>query len=174
MAIRTTLQMGDPCLRESCAPITDFAGSRWDRLVADLADTLRDWQERSTYGRGIAAPQVGEQVQLVYLDGFSPAVLVNPSIVAASAETWQPWDACLSFSLAFFCRVTRHQWVDVEYCDLSGHRYRLHAEGELAELLQHEIDHLNGILAVDRMTSSQTMCMRSEFETRYRNQSPYR
>jgi len=64
--------------------------------------------------------------------------------------------------------------VDVEYCDLDGHCARLHAGGELAELLQHEIDHLEGILAVDRMTSSRTMCMRSEFEARYRNDSPYR
>jgi peptide deformylase len=174
MAIRPTVQMGDPGLRQSCTAITDFTSSRWDRLVGDLADTLHDWQERSTYGRGIAAPQIGEHVRLIYIEGFTPAVFVNPSIVAASAGTWQPWDACLSFSLAFFCRVTRHQWVDVDYCDLSGHRHRLHAEGERAELLQHEIDHLDGILAVDRMTSSQTMCMRSEFEARYRDESPYR
>jgi peptide deformylase len=174
MPIRATVQMGDPRLRERCAPVTDFTGSRWDRLAGDLADTLRDWHERSTYGRGIAAPQIGEQVRLIYLEGFSPAVLVNPRVIAASAETWQPWDACLSFSLAFFCRVTRHRWADVEYRDLDGHRLRLHADGELAELLQHEIDHLDGILAVDRMTSSQTMCMRGEFEARYRDESPYR
>lgn len=174
MPIRATVQMGDPRLRESCMPITDFTGSRWDRLVGDLADTLTDWKQRSTYGRGIAAPQVGEQVRLIYIAGSSPAVFVNPRIVAASAETWQPWDACLSFSLAFFCRVTRHKWVDVEYCDLAGHPLRLHAEGELAELLQHEIDHLDGILAVDRMASSRTMCMRSEFESHHRDDSPYR
>ena len=88
--------------------------------------------------------------------------------------TVQMGDACLSFSLAFFCRVTRHTRVDVEYRDLDGHRLRLHAGDELAELLQHEIDHLDGILAVDRMASSRTMCMRSEFEARYRDDSPYR
>ncbi len=174
MPVRAIVQMGDPRLRERSAPITDFSGSRWDGLVGDLADTLNDWRERSTYGRGIAAPQVGEQVRLICLVGFSPAVLVNPRIVSASQETWQPWDACLSFSLAFFCRVTRHEWVDVEYCDLDGRLLRLHAEGELGELLQHEIDHLDGILAVDRMTSSRTMCMRGEFEARYRDESPYR
>ena len=64
--------------------------------------------------------------------------------------------------------------MDVEYCDLNGRLLRLHADGEPAELLQHEIDHLDGVLAVDRMTSSRTMCMRSEFEARYRNDSPYR
>jgi peptide deformylase len=125
MAIRATVQMGDPCLRENCPPVTDFTSSRWDRLVGDLADALHHWQERSTYGRGIAAPQIGEQVRLIYIESFTPAVFVNPSIVAASAGTWQPWDACLSFSLAFFCRVTRHQWVDADYCDLSGQRHRI-------------------------------------------------
>lgn len=101
-------------------------------------------------------------------------MLVNPRIVAVSAQTWQPWDACLSFSLAFFCQVVRHEWADVEYSDLDGGSHRLHADSDVAELLQHEIDHLDGFLAVDRMTDVRTLCMRSEFEARYRDGSPYR
>jgi peptide deformylase len=173
MPVRETLQLGNPRLREKSAVVTDFTG-RWDRLIGDLADTLADWQERTGYGRAIAAPQIGEVIRVVYVAAPSPLVLLNPRIVAVSAQTWQPWDACLSFSLAFFCRVVRHEWADVEYRDLDGSDHRLHAEGELAELLQHEIDHLDGTLAVDRMVGSRTLCMRGEFEARYRDGSPYR
>jgi peptide deformylase len=174
MPVRATLQLGDPRLREKSAVVTDFTSGRWDRLTNDLADTLADWQERTGYGRAIAAPQIDEAVRVVYVAAPSPLVLLNPRIVAASEQTWRPWDACLSFSLAFFCQVVRHEWADVEYRGLDGANHHLHAEGELAELLQHEIDHLDGILAVDRMTDSQTLCMRGEFEARYRDGSPYR
>jgi peptide deformylase len=145
-----------------------------DALAADLADTLADWVQRTSYGRGIAAPQIGVPVRVVYLNFDGPELLVNPVITARSAETWEPWDACLSFSVEIFCRVRRATWVDVTYQSPGGASSTIRAEGELSELLQHEIDHLDGILAVDRMTSVDTLCMRSEFERRYRDGSPYR
>jgi peptide deformylase len=104
----------------------------------------------------------------------SPQILVNPVITAHSSATWELWDACLSFSVEFFCKVRRFTSVDVAYESLDGSQRRLQAGGELGELLQHEIDHLDGVLAVDRMTSIDTLCMRSEFERRHRSESPYR
>lgn len=142
--------------------------------MADLADTLADWVSRTGYGRGIAAPQIGVRKRLIYLELDQPWTLLNPRIIERSEETWEPWDACLSFSLSFFCRVRRHRQVTVQYETIEGDRQQVHAEGELAELLQHEIDHLDGLLAVDRMTDISTMCMRSEFELRHRDESPYR
>jgi peptide deformylase len=174
MTVQSTLQLGDPLLRSRCREVPDAGDPAIERLGADLADTLADWVQRTSYGRGIAAPQIGVPVRVVYLNFDGPKLLVNPVIVARSAETWEPWDACLSFSVEIFCRVRRAAWVDVTYQSPDGSHGAIRAEGELGELLQHEIDHLDGILAVDRMTSVGTLCMRSEFESRYRDDSPYR
>jgi peptide deformylase len=69
--------------------------------------------------------------------------------------------------------VTRHRWVRVRYQDTAGTWHEIRAEGELSELLQHEIDHLDGILAIDRITDIKTLCTREEFQKRYRAESPY-
>ena len=100
--------------------------------------------------------------------------MVNPAIIERSEETVVVWDACLSF-LFVFCQVVRHREVSVRYQDLEGtwHELRAGADDDLSELLQHEIDHLDGILAVDRMTSPRTLCSREEFEKRHRVESPY-
>jgi peptide deformylase len=174
MTVQPTLQLGDPLLRSRCREIADAGDPALDGLAADLADTLADWVQRTSYGRGIAAPQIGVPLRVVYLNFDGPKLLVNPEIVARSTQTWEPWDACLSFSVQIFCKVRRATWVDVTYQSPGGGSSTIRAEGELGELLQHEIDHLDGILAVDRMTSVSTLCMRSEFERRYRDDSPYR
>ncbi len=173
MTVQTVLQLGDPLLRSRCRELSGAAGPPIDALATDLADTLADWVRRTSYGRGIAAPQIGVPVRAVYLNFDGPKLLINPEITARSAQTWEPWDACLSFSVEIFCRVRRATWVDVTYQSPGGGSSTIHAEGELGELLQHEIDHLDGILAVDRMTSVSTLCMRSEFERRHRDDSPY-
>ncbi len=91
-----------------------------------------------------------------------------------SKEKIVVWDACLSF-LSIFMQVERHREITVRYQDLRGAEREIHAgeERNLSELLQHEIDHLDGILAVDRITDIKTMCTREEFEKRYRAGSPY-
>jgi peptide deformylase len=143
-------------------------------LAADLADTRVGWSSARSRGTGIAAPQIGVPVRVVYLNFDGPKLLINPVIIARSAKTWEPSDACLSFPVEISCRARRATGVDVAYYSPDGGSSTIWAEGGLAELLQHEIGHLDGILAVDRMTSAGTMCMRSEFERRYRDDSPYR
>jgi peptide deformylase len=143
------------------------------RLVfEDLKDTLAHWRATTTYGRGIAAPQIGVMQRIVFLNVDRPWSLINPEIVARSPETMIVWDACLSF-LSIFFQVTRNCWIDIRYQDLTGAWHECRAEGDLSELLQHEIDHLDGILALDRMTDIRTMCVREEFEKRHRTTSPY-
>jgi peptide deformylase len=153
-------------------PVADPGAPEIVALIADLRDTLRHWRETTTYGRGIAAPQIGELRRVVFMNIDRPWPLINPEIVRASEETMVVWDACLSF-LSIFFQVRRHCWVDVRYQDLDGAWHEVHAEGDLSELLQHEIDHLDGVLALDRMTDVRTMCVRDEFERRHRAASPY-
>jgi peptide deformylase len=173
MTIKPVLQLGDPLLRAPGQDVPDTDTPQLRRLAGDLSDTLADWVTRTGYGRGIAAPQIGAPARVIYLTLGSPQTLVNP-VITHSATTWQVWDACLSFSVEIFCQVRRYTWVDVAYQAPDGRRHGIRADRDLGELLQHEIDHLDGVLAVDRMTSITTLCMRSEFERRYRGESPCR
>jgi peptide deformylase len=176
MAVRSVLQLGDPLLREIAARVKDPAAPEIRALVEDLADTLAHWKKTTGYGRAIAAPQIGQLLRVIFLQlpGAEPWPLVNPTILERSSEKIVVWDACLSF-LSIFMQVERHREIVVSYQDLEGnwHEVRAGEERNLSELLQHEIDHLDGILAVDRITDIRTMCTREEFEKRYRRESPY-
>ncbi|MEU6476731.1 peptide deformylase [Streptomyces sp. NPDC047017] len=174
MTIRPTLQLGHPALRSPAEELPLPLGPEAMELITDLDDTLADWRARTGYGRGIAAPQVGAGVRMVHCRLERPWTLVNPRITHRSETTWEVWDGCLSFSLDFFCTVRRHTWIEVDYRSPDGRSHTLRADGELGELLQHEIDHLDGRLAVDRMTDARSLCTRSEFELRHRDESPYR
>jgi peptide deformylase len=174
VAVREVLQLGNPLLREVCASVPDPTAPEVAAVLDDLRDTLAHWRATTTYGRGIAAPQIGVLQRIIFMniDGQHPWPLINPAIVAASEETMVVWDACLSF-LSIFFQVCRHCHVTVRYQDPDGAWHELQAEGDLAELLQHEIDHLDGILALDRLTDVRTITAREEFERRYRCDSPY-
>jgi peptide deformylase len=171
VSVREVLQLGDPDLRR----VSREVGVEDDlfHLMQDLGDTLHHWRDTTTYGRGIAAPQIGVDLRVVHIDLGAPWTLVNPRIVTRSEETWTPWDACLSVSVQFFGQVTRHRWIEIEWDGVEGERHRLRAEDELAELLQHELDHLDGLLFTDRLVDTSTLCMRAEFERRHRADSPY-
>jgi len=177
MAVRKILQLGDPALREKAAAY-EFGRDRVDlpELVRDLGDTLAQWRRETGYGRGIAAPQIGVQRRVIFLKlpGDPPWPLINPEIVLASQEKIVVWDACLSF-LCIFMQVERHREVTVRYQDLEGHWQEARAglAKDLSELLQHEIDHLDGILCIDRVKDPRTICTKEEFEKRHRAESPY-
>ena len=168
--IKPILQLGDPVLRKESLLVQKFD---WDLkcLVDDLSDTLEDARKRHSYGRGIASPQIGELKRVVLVDapGFK-SPLVNPEVVWASNELFEVWDSCFSFNVEFFVSAERHCRIGVEYFGIDGKKGVLAAEGELSELLQHEIDHLDGILATDRMRNRKAIMMRSEWEKLFRSQ----
>jgi peptide deformylase len=170
------LQLGDPVLRETCSPVVDAKAVEVATVVRDLADTLAHWRKSTGYGRAIAAPQIGVTQRIVFmqLPGAEPWPFINPEIVDRTEEKIVVWDACLSF-LSIFMQVERHREITVRYQDLEGvsHEIRAGADRDLSELLQHEIDHLDGILAVDRIADIRTLCTREEFEKRFRASSPY-
>jgi len=177
MAVRRILQLGDPILRQSAAPHPFMRGSQeLPRLIDDLRDTLVHWRAETGYGRGIASPQLGIPTRVIFLQlpGAEPWPLINPQITARSQEKIAVWDACLSF-LAIFMQVERHKEVTVRYQDIHAVWHELQAgeAGNVSELLQHEIDHLDGILCIDRVTDVKTICTKEEFEMRYRAGSPY-
>lgn len=176
MPVRTVLQLGDPVLRQKAARVDDAAAPEIRDLVRDLADTLGHWRAETGYGRGIAAPQIGvlQRVIFLKLPDVDPWPLINPEIVSRSEEKIIVWDACLSF-LSIFMQVERHREITVRYQNLESEVLEFAAgdEKHLSELLQHEIDHLDGILAIDRVIAVKTIVTREEFEKRYRDGSPY-
>jgi peptide deformylase len=176
MPVKTVLQLGDPLLRQKAAAVQNPAAPDVHALVQNLADTLAHWRSTTGYGRGIAAPQLGvlQRVIFLQLPGAQPWPLLNPEIIEHSQEKIIVWDACLSF-LSIFMQVERHRQVTVRYQNLNGEMLEFKAgdDRNLSELLQHEIDHLDGILAIDRVVDMKTVCTREEFEKRYRDSSPY-
>jgi peptide deformylase len=176
MAVKDILQLGDPRLREIALPVEDPSAPEVAALVNDLADTLAYWRATTGYGRGIAAPQLGVRQRVVFLQlpGEKPWPLINPEILERSQDKIVVWDACLSF-LSIFMQVERNREIRVRYQDMNeeSREFRAGVDRNLSELLQHEIDHLDGILAVDRLTDIKTLCTREEFEKRHRPSSPY-
>src|SRR3954470_2858314 len=176
MAVRKIVQLGDPVLRERSLPVADPSAEEVCDLVRDLSDTLAHWRAETGYGRGIAAPQIGVLHRVIFLQlpGENPSPLINPEIIRRSEDKIVVWDACLSF-LSIFMQVERHREITVRYQTLDGNTVELEAgeKRNLAELLQHEIDHLDGVLAIDRVTDVKSIATREEFEKRYRDASPY-
>ena len=164
--------MGDPTLWEKSQPIDALSSSETASLVKDLSDTLAAFREATGFGRGIAAPQIGVLRRMIFIrmqpTGFC-GPLINPEIVRASDDRIELWDDCFSFP-DLMVRVSRSAHVRVRYLDERGSLQTVEAEDDLSELLQHEIDHLDGILAVQRAITPRSFCTRAEWERRFRRQ----
>lgn len=165
MAVREILLLGDPQLWRPSEAVTDIRSTETREIISDLAATLANFRAGHGFGRAIAAPQIGAHRRVLFVnmnDGtFGPAPLINPQIVRASSEMMELWDDCFSFP-ELMVRVRRHVEVDVSYLNESGESQLVTARGDLSELLQHEIDHLDGILATDRAIDERSFALRAE------------
>ncbi len=165
MPIREILLLGDPQLWRPSEAVTDVRSTETKEIIGDLAATLADFRAGHGFGRAIAAPQIGAHRRILFVnmnDGtFGPAPLINPQIVRSSSEMMELWDDCFSFP-DLMVRVRRHVEIDVSYTSETGESKLVTARGDLSELLQHEIDHLDGILATDRAIDEHSFALRSE------------
>jgi peptide deformylase len=163
---REILQLGNALLLQTSQRIEEPCASATQSLIEDLRDTLASFRETTGYGRGIAAPQIGVLQRAIFIrmqpTGFCSALL-NPEIIWASNQKMQLWDDCFSFP-DLLVRVERAVQVKVAYTDEKGLPQIVEATGDLSELLQHEIDHLDGILAVERAISPKAFSTRAEWE----------
>ncbi len=151
MAIKPIVLLPDPILYATSKPVERF-DDPLRRFAADMLETMYE-----APGIGLAAVQVGEPVRLLVADVAGkdeekrPLIIVNPEIVARSDETSVYEEGCLSIP-DYYAEVERPASVAVAYQDAHGHRHELVAEGLLATCLQHEIDHLNGVLFIDHIS----------------------
>ncbi len=140
---------GDPRLRERSREVEAVDPALLDE-ASRLIATLRDFKERSGFGRAISAVQVGVMKRMVAMNlGAGPFLLLNPEITWRSDATFTVWDDCLSVP-DVIVRVRRHSSISINYRDEQFRPRRWnHLPPDLAELVQHEIDHLNGVLMTD-------------------------
>lgn len=168
MPVVPVLLLGDPLLREKSTSVENFNQEEMLCTITNLVDTLTHLQAQEGLGRGLAAPQIGVLKRIIVLrTPGAPEVMINPQIHETSTEKFLVWDSCFCFQLAIFVKVERFREVLIEYQDTNGVYQTITAKDALAELFQHEIDHLDGILALDRMTSPQDIMMREEWEKKF-------
>ncbi len=148
MSIKPLVILPDPLLRQVSKPV-ERVDDAVRRLAGDMLETMYD-----APGIGLAAVQVGEPLRMLVIDlakeGEPPApqVFVNPRIVARSDERSVYEEGCLSIP-DYYAEVERPASVTVDYIDRDGHAQQVVAEGLFATCLQHEIDHLDGVLFID-------------------------
>ncbi len=146
MAVLRIRKYGDPVLRQRAVPVSQITDDI-RALAADMVETMYD-----EVGIGLAAPQIGVSVRLMVVGdehGRDARAIVNPSIVAQGGSVTAE-EGCLSIP-GIFALVTRFEWVHVEAQDLDARPVRLEARGLFARVLQHEMDHLDGALFIDRL-----------------------
>ncbi|NLM26161.1 MAG: peptide deformylase [Firmicutes bacterium] len=142
MAVLEIVKIGDPILRQKASPVTKIT-KKTTKLIQDMIETMY-----AADGAGLAAPQVGVSLQIVVIDvGEGPIVLINPKIIESEGEIIDV-EGCLSIP-GKKAYVKRAAQVTVVALNEKGKTIRIVGEDYLARALQHEIDHLNGILYVD-------------------------
>ncbi|MBO8182895.1 MAG: peptide deformylase [Archaeoglobus sp.] len=172
MPVKELLLLGNPLLRKRSTEVQPDSDEVRE-ILEDLKDTLAHLQKEKGIGRALAAPQLGYLRKVVFVnvrDEKNPVTmtLINPRIVEKSKEMIEVWDSCYSFNIAFFVKIKRHRKIKVEYLDEKGRKIVEEFEDDLSEILQHEIDHLEGILATDHLRSGKDIIMREEWEKMYR------
>lgn len=167
MPIRRILLLGDPMLRQISRPVSDLSSAA--PILTDLRDTLAEFRRTHGFGRGISAVQIGEPIRIIYLEVDGQAYeIVNPVFVGKSAETFELWDDCFSFP-DLLVRLRRSVEVRLRYWSPDGEQHELDARDSLSELVQHEMDHLEGILAIDHAIDRNSLAVREEWKRQYQS-----
>lgn len=143
------LLLGDPRLYETCEPVRKEELPLVEEWVQDLDNVMKEIREKYNFGRAIAAPQLGIMKRLIYMNIDKPVVFINPEFVYLSDEMFEVWDDCMSFP-NLLVKVKRHKQATIKYLDEEWQPQEMKLSDDLSELLQHEYDHLNGVLCTMR------------------------
>jgi peptide deformylase len=157
--VKEILKLGDPKLYETSTEITEADTPMIAGWVADLHDTLMEYRKTYGAGRAVAAPQIGVQKRLLYMYDDRPYVFINPVLTFPDEEKYELLDDCMSFP-GLIVKVSRHKRADIKFLDAGLRPQTMHLEGDYSELLQHEYDHLDGILATMRAVDNKSFYMR--------------
>ena len=161
MVVREILQLGNPQLYRISEDVTKAELSSVPAIIEDLHDSMMDFRKRYNAGRAIAAPQIGVMKRIIYMHIASPVVFLNPTLKNLSDEMIELWDDCMCFP-NLLVRLRRHKRCTIEYRDLEWNLKAMNLEDDLSELLQHEYDHLDGVLAVMRAIDGKSFAYRDQ------------
>lgn len=150
MAVREILLLGNENLYKICREISKDEISKARQAAEDLKDTLMNFRKVHGFGRAIAAPQIDEPYRMIYMnfDG-NEYTIINPKLIFPDEEKFQLWDDCMSFP-GLEVKLYRYKSCRVLYKDINFNDCILEPGGDISELIQHEYDHLDGILATER------------------------
>ncbi len=169
MGIKKVLRIGEPQLLQVAEPVTAFNSVSLDNLITDMWDTMQ-----SENGAGLAAPQIGINLRIVIFgfesnprypdaENIAPTVLINPQITFLSNATEQSWEGCLSIP-GMRALVPRYTHLQYKGFDQKGLPFSREVNGFHARVVQHECDHLDGILYPQRITDMRSFGFREELE----------
>ncbi len=179
MAIRKIIRLGHPTLRQTAEPYppSSIGSPEFDRLVSDMRETLH-----AAGGIGLAAPQIDVSTRVIVIEiansdsryGEIPVipftVFINPTVTVINPECAGFWEGCLSIP-GMMGYVERPQLLTVEYLDTQAKPQKIEFEGFQATVFQHEFDHLNGTLYVDRITDLSLFSFDQEYQEFHKSES---
>ena len=162
-------QLGNPILRQKAHKVEGFSLPQITKVVEDMLNTLSE-----SNGVGLAAPQISESFCIVVIASkpskryplapkMLPMVMLNPSFQAMSEVTVKDWEGCLSIP-GIRALVPRYENIKISYLDQIGEPHELLADGFIARVFQHEYDHLNGLVYLDRVEDNKDIISESEFQ----------
>ena len=165
------IQLGHPILRQQAQQVDNIRDQRIQKLIDDLIATVG-----IANGVGIAAPQVAEGDRLFIVASgpnprypnapeMEPTAMINPKLLAHSSEVIKGWEGCLSIP-GIRGLVPRYQAIEVEYSDRNGKSQKQELTDFVARIFQHEYDHLDGIVFLDRLDSTQDIVTEQEYQQR--------
>lgn len=162
------IELGHPILRETAHPIENVRDDRIQTLIDNLLATVKQ-----ANGVGIAASQVAQPYQLMIVASrpnpryptapeMEPTPIINPKILSHNTETVKGWEGCLSIP-GIRGTVPRYQAIEIEYVDRNGKLQKMEMTDFVARIFQHELDHFNGIVFLDRVESTQDLVTEKEY-----------
>lgn len=150
MALREILLLGNENLYAVCSEVSKDEINKVKQIVEDLHDTMVNFREKYGFGRAIAAPQINELYRIIYVNFDNTSIaFINPKLEFTEDEKFEIWDDCMSYP-GLEVKLYRYKTCKIYYKNLEWADCSIKFTGDLAELIQHEYDHLDGILAVQK------------------------
>lgn len=160
MSLEHILKLGNSKLHEVSSPVRKKDLPEVIRNVEMMDQIITDFRLKYNAGRAIAAPQIGSMKRFIYLRIDKPWIIINPVFKEKSKEMIEIWDDCMSFP-DLLVKVRRHKQCKIQFVDEEWNSHEWLLEKDMSELLQHEYDHLEGILATQRAIDDRSFAWRT-------------
>ncbi len=160
MAVKDILLLGNPLLYKKSEPVKKDEVTNLIPFMDELSKTITEFRRKYGVGRAIAAPQLGLHKRIICVNIDSPVVIINPLLTDLSREMIELWDDCMSFP-HLLVKLRRHKSLRLAFINRNWEKQVWYLQDDMAELIQHEYDHLDGILATQRAIDGKSFRWRS-------------